>query len=319
MTATGTSIVFPGQGTQRPGMGRDFHDWSPAARHAYDEASEALALDVAALCFGEDERLALTEYAQPAILATEVAMLRAVEAELGLEAACYGGHSLGEYTALVAAGVLPLADAVRLVRERGRLMQEAVPVGEGGMVAVVAGSSGGALDRDAIARAIEGLAVAIANDNSGTQVVLSGLASDLASARARASEILGERVRFVDLEVSAPFHSPLMAAIEPTFAELLERTRAHLDATRAALVTSNYSGSFHEPDDDAVIERLVRQISGTVRWRANMAALRERSERVIEIGPGRPLRAFFKTIGVDVQTITDVRSATRVALSGMER
>jgi [acyl-carrier-protein] S-malonyltransferase len=315
MAATSTTIVFPGQGTQRAGMGRDFYDWSSEARATYDEASAALGLDLCALCFGDDERLGLTEYAQPAILTTEIAMHRAVVAQLGLDAASFGGHSLGEYTALVAAGVMPLDDAVRLVHERGRLMQEAVPVGRGGMTAVI----GEALDRDAIAGALAGLQVGIANDNSGTQIVLSGLATDLTLARERIATALGSAVRFVDLEVSAPFHSPLMAGIEPTFADLLERTRANLDASRATLVTSNYSGSFHEADDDALIERLVRQISGTVRWRSNMEALAAPGTRVIEIGPGRPLRAFFKTLGVEVQTITDVRSASRVALAVLER
>ena len=315
MTASRPSIVFPGQGTQRPGMGRDFHQWSEAARLAFEEAGEAIGLDLCALCFADDdERLGMTEYAQPAILATEIAMLRAIEAEFGLTAACFGGHSLGEYTALVAAGVLPLAEAVRLVRERGRLMQEAVPAGHGGMTAVI----GDGLDPQAIGGATDGLQVAIANDNSEAQLVLSGLASDLGVARERIAE-RDQRVRFVDLEVSAPFHSPLMAVIEPAFAEELDGARAKIDAARASLVTSNFTGGFHEADDAAVLDRLVRQISGTVRWRSNMAAIGERSARVIEIGPGRPLRAFFKTIGVEVQTITDVRSASRVAMASFDR
>jgi [acyl-carrier-protein] S-malonyltransferase/trans-AT polyketide synthase/acyltransferase/oxidoreductase domain-containing protein len=315
MASPSTTIVFPGQGTQRAGMGRDFYDWSSTARRTYDEASAALGLDLCSLCFGDDERLGLTEYAQPAILTTEIAMHRAVVEQLGLDADCFGGHSLGEYTALVAAGAMPLADAVKLVHERGRLMQDAVPVGRGGMTAVI----GEALDRDAIEQATAGLQVGIANDNAGTQVVLSGLASDLPVARDHIASALGAPVRFVDLEVSAPFHSPLMATIEPEFASLLDRARARLDATRATLVTSNYTGAFHEADDDALIERLVRQISGTVRWRSNMEALAARGARVIEIGPGRPLRAFFKTLGVEVQTITDVRSASRVAMAVLER
>jgi len=314
--AASTTIVFPGQGSQRSGMGRDFHEWSQAARDAYAEASDALGLDLCALCFGDDERLGLTEFAQPAILATEIAMQRALAAELGLEAACHGGHSLGEYTALVAAGALPLADAVCLVRERGRLMQEAVPVGRGGMTAVI----GEDLDQDAVAHALDGLAVAIANDNASTQIVLSGLARELPIAEQRLTATLGDgRVRFVELPVSAPFHSPLMAGIEPAFEGRLEETRGRLDAARAASVTSNFSGGFHEPDAGSVIARLVHQISGTVRWRANMEALAARSRRILEVGPGRPLRAFFKTLGVEVQAITDVRSATRVATAVLAR
>ena len=310
ISRSSTSVVFPGQGTQRAGMGRDFHDWSPAARLVFEEASDALGLDLRSLCFEEDERLGLTEYAQPAILTTELAMQRAAAAEVGLEASCFGGHSLGEYSALVAAGALPLAAAVRLVRERGRLMQEAVPVGRGGMTAVI----GDDLDRGAIAAALTGLEVAIANENSSEQLVLAGLAADLDVARSRLSEVFGEGgARFVELEVSAPFHSPLMAGIEPAFAARLDDARGRFDVACAGLVTSNFTGGFHASDGDALVDALTRQISGTVRWRSNMEALLERSNEVVEIGPGRPLRAFFKTIGVAVKSITDVRSATRLA------
>jgi [acyl-carrier-protein] S-malonyltransferase/trans-AT polyketide synthase/acyltransferase/oxidoreductase domain-containing protein len=291
-------------------MGQDFHEWSPAARLVFEEASDAADLDLRSLCFADDQRLHLTEYAQPAILTTEVAMQRAAAAEIGLEASCFGGHSLGEYAALVAAGALPLATAVRLVRERGRLMQEAVPVGRGGMTAVI----GDDLDRGAIAAALDGLEVAIANDNSSDQIVLAGLAADLATARSRVAEVVAERAaRFVDLEVSAPFHSPLMAAIEPAFAVRLREARDAFDVARAGRVTSNFTGGFHGGDGDSLVESLTRQISGTVRWRSNMEALRDRSTDVVEIGPGKPLRAFFKTIGVAVRSITDVRSAARLA------
>src|SRR5262249_672785 len=129
-----TAVVFPGQGSQRPGMAADFLAQFAAARAVFDEASEALSVDVAALCAG-DARLDRTERTQPAILPAEIAMLAALRKDFGLDAARFGGHSLGEYTALVAAGALSLADAVRLVRLRGRLMQEAVPVGRGGMAA----------------------------------------------------------------------------------------------------------------------------------------------------------------------------------------
>ena len=307
MSVRTTSIVFPGQGTQRAGMGREVHVWSPAARATYEEASDALGLDLAALCFSTDERLALTEYAQPAILATSIAILRSVQAECGLRGDLFGGHSLGEYTALVAAGALALADAVRLVRARGRLMQDAVAPGRGRMVAVIADD----LDREAIATAIAGIDVALANDNSRAQVVLSGVSDDTRVAERRIEAALGG-VRFVELEVSAPFHSPLMAVVEPAFAERLGATLSRLEAARAALVASNFTGELHDPDAERVVERLVRQISGTVRWRRNMEVLAARSARVIEIGPARPLRGFFKTIGVDVEAITDARSAMRL-------
>ena len=307
VTRPPTTVVFPGQGSQRPGMGRDFDERFDASRRVYDEASEALALDLRRLCFAPDSRLALTEYAQPAILATEIAMLRGLAEAFGMTAQRFGGHSLGEYTGLVAAGVIPLGDAVRIVRERGRLMQEAVPVGRGRMVAVI----GQSLDGSVIERALEGLTVTVANDNSPDQVVLSGLGDDVRAAERRLAEgAAGAFLRLVPLDVSAPFHSPLMAPIEPAFAAVLASAR--WDTTNAPRVTSNLTGGFHDRDLAALRQRLVRQISGTVRWRNNMLALTDRPTRVLEIGPGRPLRGFFKAIGVSVESITDVRSAERV-------
>jgi [acyl-carrier-protein] S-malonyltransferase/trans-AT polyketide synthase/acyltransferase/oxidoreductase domain-containing protein len=299
-----TTVVFPGQGSQRPGMGQDFCDRFPASRRVFEEASEALGLDLGALCFAEDPRLSLTEYAQPAILTTEIAMFRGLAEAYGLRPRQFGGHSLGEYTALVAAGVLPLAEAVRIVRERGRLMQQAVPVGRGGMLAVI----GHGLEVAALQTALVGLAVTVANDNSPEQVVLSGLAGDVAEAARRLAA--DGTLRLVPLDVSAPFHSPLMAGIEPAFAAVLE-SRDGWDAARAPAVTSNLSGGFHDADLAAVRARLVEQISGMVRWRSNMAALAEGSPRILEVGPGRPLRAFFKAVGVTAESITDVRSAAR--------
>ena len=307
VTRPPTTVVFPGQGSQRPGMGRDFDGRFDASRRVYDEASEALALDMRRLCFAPDSRLALTEYVQPAILATEIAMLRGLAEAFGMTAQRFGGHSLGEYTGLVAAGVIPLGDAVRIVRERGRLMQEAVPVGRGRMVAVI----GQSLDGSVIERALEGLTVTVANDNSPDQVVLSGLGDDVRAAERRLAEgAAGAFLRLVPLDVSAPFHSPLMAPIEPAFAAVLASAR--WDTTNAPRVTSNLTGGFHDRDLAALRQRLVRQISGTVRWRNNMLALTDRPTRVLEIGPGRPLRGFFKAIGVSVESITDIRSAERV-------
>lgn len=303
---TTTTVVFPGQGSQRAGMGRDFCQRFASSRRVFEEASEALGLDVAVLCFDEDPRLSLTEYAQPAILTTEVAMLRGLAEGFGFEARCFGGHSLGEYTALVAAGVVPVGAAVRIVRERGRLMQEAVPVGRGRMLAVI----GHGLDVAAVEAAIVGLAVTVANDNSPEQIVLSGLTDDVVTAEHRLASTDG--LRLVPLDVSAPFHSPLMAGIEPAFAAVLEASTEGWDVSRAPAVTSNLSGGFHEADPAALRSRLVRQISGRVRWRSNMAALAGAGTRIVEIGPGRPLRGFFKAVGVPVESITDVRSATRM-------
>jgi malonyl CoA-acyl carrier protein transacylase len=195
---------------------------------------------------------------------------------------------------------------VRVVRTRGRLMQEAVPAGRGRMLAVI----GTDLDAEAIARTIADLAVDVANDNSREQVVVSGLADDVRAAETRLAPMAR---RLVALDVSAPFHSRLMAGIEPAFAVVLrEAAGGVLDARRAAAVTANVSGRFHDPDPEAVLERLVRQVSGTVRWRSNMDTLRSAGERVLEVGPGAPLRGFFRTLGVAVEAITSVRALTRL-------
>jgi malonyl CoA-acyl carrier protein transacylase len=287
-------------------MGRDFDERFAESRRAYDEASEAAGFDLRRLCFTPDDRLGLTENAQPAILATEIAMWRGLAEGFELVADCFGGHSLGEYAALVAAGVIPFADAIRIVRERGRLMQEAVPAGHGRMLAVVAEH----LDRAVIERALDGLAVSIANDNSHDQVVLSGLVDDMETVEHRLAESPAS-LRLVPLDVSAPFHSTWMASIEPVFAAVLEESCARWDPTGARSVTSNLTGSFHDADLAALRARLVRQISGTVRWQQNMQALAQRPSRIIEIGPGRPLRGFFKTMGIAVESIVDVRSAER--------
>jgi [acyl-carrier-protein] S-malonyltransferase len=303
-----TTIVFPGQGSQRAGMGRDFFDRFATSRRVYEEAADAAGFDVAGLCFDGDERLSLTEYSQPAILTTQIAMVCALAEGWGVSAERFGGHSLGEYTALVAAGVLPLADAVRIVRERGRLMQAAVPVGEGGMAAVL----GENLDREAIyARAGE-IDVDIANDNSNGQVVLSGpapavrrAADDLVACPACGVE------RVVELEVSAPFHSRMMQPIEAAFAAVLAQACARWDVSRAPAVTSNLTGAFHDADSALLCERLVGQLGATVRWRDNMNAILAANGRVLEVGPSRPLRGFFRSVGVDVTSIVDVRSAGR--------
>ncbi len=299
-------LVFPGQGCQRTGMGRDFHDRFAVARHTYEEASEALQFDVARLCFEDDRRLALTEYAQPAILTTEIAMARTLTDEWGVAASVFGGHSLGEYAALVAAGALELGPTARAVRERGRLMQEAVPVGAGKMTAVIAPS----LDAASVARCLEPLDVAVANDNSAGQVVLSGASSDMSAACALVEQSVGE-ARFVELEVSAPFHSHLMRPVEARFARPLAAATALVDAERAAAVTSNLTGDFHRADRDSIVSALLGQISATVRWRDNMQRIAESVATVIEVGPGRPLRGFFKSEGVPVRSITSVAHAER--------
>ncbi|MDD5475931.1 MAG: ACP S-malonyltransferase [Syntrophales bacterium] len=303
------AIVFPGQGTQKTGMGKDFYENSIIARNTYQEASEALGYDVADMCFEEDERLNLTEYAQPCILTTEVAMYRVIDDQWGLNPVCFGGHSLGEYTALVTAGVLPFPEALRVVRERGRLMQKATPLGMGGMAAVIAEG----LDMEELGSIIMDLPVDIANCNSTRQVVISGEKNGLAEAEALISSNLGgrEAFRFVPLTVSAPFHSRFMKAINEPFRKLLEEIKDRFNTSAAHLVTSNFTGEFHLSDTKTIIEWLVSQLSGTVRWKDNMKAIASRAGDILEIGPGRPLKDFFKTINVTCRSITTLSTAER--------
>jgi [acyl-carrier-protein] S-malonyltransferase len=304
-----TAVVFPGQGCQRAGMGKDFYEAFPAARGVFEVASDALQLDLAGLCFGDDERLNLTEYAQPAILTTEVAMWRALESEFGVTGQAWGGHSLGEYTALVASGTLDLPTAVRVVRERGRLMQQAVPVGVGGMIALI----GDNIDHDRLSECMEGLNVGLANDNAVDQVVVSGLSDHLEKARERIANDSGVGAgRMVDLTVSAPFHSALMKPIEDRFRAILSENLASFDAASATAVTCNASGLFHEGDAGSIIDQLVAQLSNTVRWRDNMEVLGDRCSTILEVGPGRPLRGFFDSIGITASSVTSVRSARRL-------
>jgi [acyl-carrier-protein] S-malonyltransferase len=295
----GTALVFPGQGAQRAGMAKDFYDESSAARSVFAEASDACGVDLRAISFGDDERLDLTEFTQPCILAAEAAMLAVLREEFGLDAQWFAGHSLGEYTALVAAGVLGLGEATRLVRRRGALMQQAVPAGRGAMLAVI----GRGLDLGELRATLEGLDVDAANHNSSSQIVVSGSAVDVEKAKER---LAGKGRRLIPLNVSAPFHSRFMRDVEPAFAAELGATP--LDATNAPRVASNYTGAFHSADAGMVRDALVKQISGTVRWVDNMRAIAERAQRILEIGPGKPLSGFFKDVGVTVSAITDLAS-----------
>jgi [acyl-carrier-protein] S-malonyltransferase len=302
------AVVFPGQGSQRAGMARDFHTRFAVSRDAFTEASDALGLDVAALCFEEDERLDRTEYTQPAILTAEIAMMRALDAEFGLRPSYFGGHSLGEYTALCAAGVLPLSTAVRLVRKRGALMQDAVPIGAGAMVAVIAD---GIAERG-LAGALSDLDVDLANSNSITQVVLSGERTAIDRAQVRVAELFaGAPHEIVPLNVSAPFHSRMMRGIEAPFRAALDAVASELHPERASIVTSNLTGGFHRPELDALCDALTRQLSGTVDWIGNMRALASVATAIYEVGPSRPLRGFFKAAGREVTAIVSVVSAER--------
>ena len=309
MSKNKTAVVFPGQGTQKPGMGKDFYDNIKQSREVYEEASKALGWDVAALCFGDDKKINLTEFAQPCILTTEIAMFRGLQSAYGFKPDYFGGHSLGEYTALVAADAMPFSEALSAVQTRGQLMQQATPPGTGAMAAVIADN----LDPERIRQTLNGLPMDVANINSAEQVVISGQADSMETAEKRLQQnAAGEHsFRFVPLNVSAPFHSRFMNTIRDRFTDVLNSFSAKLNPENAARVTSNYTGGFHSNDTANIIEQLVSQISNSVKWRDNMEALVEKAELIYEIGPNRPLRNFFKSIGIKCQSITTLSAAKR--------
>jgi len=300
-----SAMVFPGQGAQRPGMALDFAREYPQAQSVLDLANDALPFDLLNVIENDEQRLNLTEFTQPCILAAEMAMLEALKAHFGAAPTRFGGHSLGEYSALVAADAVPLGVALRLVHLRGQLMQRAVPAGQGAMAAVIQDP----LPLDKIRSSAEANRVDVANDNSPTQVVLSGLADDIEHVIQGLQPLVDDGLRVVPLTVSAPFHSRHMAQIEPEFRAALETEKHRFNAERAASVTSNFLGNFHTGDPNDLIDALTRQISGTVRWRDNMTALVGACDAIVEVGPNRPLRGFFKTIDVTIKAVIDVRSA----------
>src|SRR5215217_6943660 len=276
------AMIFPGQGSQSPGMGKELFEKLPAARQVFKEADDALGFSISRLCFdGPAEDLQLTENTQPAILTVSVAAFRAMkEADIGAPA-FVAGHSLGEYSALVAAGALSLSDAVRTVRARGRYMQEAVPVGTGAMAAVI----GGELDDiERICTETRGEQVcSIANFNSPNQAVIAGDTE----AVDRAIELLsGVAKRVIKLKVSAPFHCALMKPAQDRLAADLERLS--FNETAMPVVTNVDARATREPDE--LRDALVRQVSAPVRWTESMRLLLQQGvDTFIEAGPGKVL------------------------------
>lgn len=280
-----TAFIFPGQGAQAAGMGKDFYEAYPKAAEIYDMASDLLKLDMKALCFEGNDKLDLTEYTQAALVTTCLAMEKVLE-EAGVKPDITAGLSLGEYCAIHAAGGMSAADAIRTVRERGILMQDTVPAGEGGMAAVL-GMEAAAIEEGL--RGIEG--VWIANYNCPGQIVITGRKA----AVEKASQVLKEKGarRVLPLNVSGPFHSPML---EPAGEKLLETlNQVEFTPLQIPYVTNVTA----EPVTDIRLtkELLKQQVSSSVRWQQSMEyMLANGVDTFVEIGPGKTLTGFLRKI-----------------------
>ena len=297
------AFVFPGQGAQKVGMGKALADTFPICRETFQEADEALGMSLSGLCFnGPESELLLTETTQPAILAMSIAAHRAATSQ-GLTASFAAGHSLGEYSAHVAAGTLSFADALRTVRRRGQFMQEAVPVGEGAMAAILGGDEALVTQACAAARAeLPGRVVSPANLNAPGQIVIAGHADAVVRAGELAKAAGAKRV--IPLSVSAPFHCALMKPAEERLEPLLRALTVH--DPRIPIVANVDA----EPKVTAAagIDALVRQVSSPVRWEDVVKRLIADGTRTfIELGPGNVLAGLVKKIdrSVTVASVED--------------
>jgi [acyl-carrier-protein] S-malonyltransferase len=311
-----TALIFPGQGSQTVGMGKALADAFPASRAVFEEVDAALGESLSKLIFeGPEAELTLTANAQPALMATSMAALRALETEAGLDlardAAYVAGHSLGEYSALCAAGALTLADTAKLLRLRGQAMQQAVPSGVGAMAAILG------LDFDKVSLIAHDAARELylqaaiceaANDNGGGQVVISGTKAAVERAMELAKAAGAKRA--LPLAVSAPFHCTLMTPAAEAMAKALAAT--NISAPKVPLVANVTAGPL--TDAQAIRDSLVKQVTGTVRWRESVAFMAsEGVTRFVEVGAGKVLAGLVKRIAdgagaVSVGTPADVEA-----------
>ena len=301
-----TAFMFPGQGAQYVGMGRDFYEQIPVCKEMFELASKAGGLDVPALCFEENEQINITEYTQIAMLAAEVAMLKAIE-EKGIKPDVTGGLSLGEYGALAASGVMSAEDVFKVVRRRGIYMQEAVPNG-GAMTAVLG------LDTAVIEKVCEETTgnVSIANYNCPGQIVITGEEQAVQAAMEKLTAAGAKRC--VPLKVSGPFHSPMLAGAGEKLAKELENVEIHdIKIPYIANVTADYV-----TDKEQVKPLLQKQVSSSVKWQQTVERMiADGVDTFIEIGPGKTLSGFMRKINKDMKVYNVEKVEDLERLSGI--
>ena len=304
----GTAFIFPGQGSQYVGMGKEFYDHFRVAKEVFEEADDTLRFSISSLCFqGPEEELRLTENTQPAILTASIAALKVLQTEKGINPQFTAGHSLGEYSALVVSGALSFAEAVQTVRLRGKFMQEAVPVGEGAMAAILG------MEREEVEKLCEkaaaGEVLSPANFNCPGQIVIAGQTAAVQRAIERVKQ---DGKRAVLLPVSAPFHSPLM---KPAGVRL-ERALEEISVKDLNVpVVTNVEAEINT-SKDRVKTLLVAQVSSPVRWEESMRkVIKEGIEQVLEIGPGKVLSGLMKRIDPNVETgnLEDLQSLKKIS------
>jgi [acyl-carrier-protein] S-malonyltransferase len=302
------AFIFPGQGSQYVGMGKELFENFSVAKKIFEEADDTLHFSISALCFkGPEEALKLTENTQPALLTASIAALKVLQAEKGMVPQFTAGHSLGEYSALVASGALTFSEAVKMVRLRGKFMQEAVPVGEGAMAAVLG------MEREQVEKLCEemssGEILTPANFNSPGQIVIAGHSKAVERAIERVKQ---EGKKAVLLPVSAPFHSPLMKPAGERLGKALEEISV---ADLKIPVVTNV-----EAEVNTVKERvkglLVAQVSSPVRWEESMRKMIEKGiEQVLEIGPGKVLSGLMKRIDsrIESKNLEDLQTLKKIS------